>query len=138
MSTLYTNLPLVNSTPDQMRNDLNMISNIKIKLLRAGLFSLDSLSRITVGGKYTLKGIDIEVDRAIHIISNSTDHNLIQEFREISAIWKQYISTALALCGNILSPMEMMFVRNRMNLLGDHPIFASLETYAPGEYMIRV
>lgn len=136
MSTLYTNLSYTNSTPDQMRNDLNMISNIKIKLLRAGMFSLESLSNIVTGSQFAIKSIDIGVDRAIHIISKINEHDLIKDFRGLCYIWKGYIMLELTKYRSLLSKEEIAFLINRLDK--GYPTFASLEVYAPGEYVIRV
>ena len=138
MSTLYTNLPYTNQSPDLMRNDLNMISNIKIKLLRAGMFSNDSLSRITLGSRYILKGIDIGVDRAIHILSTINNSNKMMEFKEIATVWAQYVLNQFNTYRHLLTPMEQDFVIKRISHYSSLPLFATLESYGPGEYVIRV
>lgn len=136
MSTLYTNLPYVNETPDIMRNDLNMLSTIKIKLLRAGMFSLESLSNIVTGSKFAIKGIDVGVDRSIHVISKINEHDLIKDFRELCYIWKGYLMLELTKYRSLLSTEELSFLINRLDK--GYPTFVSLEVYAPGEYVIRV
>ena len=138
MSTLYTNLPYVNETPNIMRNDLNMLSTIKIKLLRAGMFSNDSLSRFTLGSQYVLKGIDIGVDRAIHILSTINSSDKVREFRELASVWTHYVLNQFNTYRHLLTDEEQCFVLNRISHYSYLPIFASLESYGPGEYVIRV
>ena len=138
MSTLYTNLSHVNETPNIMRNDLNMISNIKIKLLRAGLFSLDKLSSIAVGSSYILKGVDVGIDRVIHLISTTDQTNSVNHFREIASIWTSYLINNYNQFRQYLTPDEDRFLVNRIHFNGMYPLFASLESYAPGEFVIRV
>ena len=141
MSTLYTNLSYVNSTPDQMRNDLNMSSDIKIKLLKAGMFgtySLDSLEDITTSSGYNITDVEIDIDRVIHIVSNSKEHNMMKEMNDVAYIWNTYVMNKLPLYKDILSPVEQLFVSSRLSTYINIPMFATLEVYGPGEYVIRI
>jgi hypothetical protein len=138
MITLYTNLPYVNETPDMMRHDLNMITSIKIKLLRAGFFNLDNLSKIQLSKTFILQGIDIGVDRAIHILSTIKNSDRVQEFRELALAWTSYIINNYQAYRHLLTPIEDLFIQNRIMRNGTLPLFASLESYSPGEYVIRV
>ena len=119
-----------------MRNDLNMISNIKIKLLRAGMFNLDNLSKIPLGQSFVLKSVNIGVDRVLVILSKVANSDRIVEFKQIAAAWANYILSHYYQYRQYLTPDEDLFIRSRAGS-GD-PLFVTLESYALGEYVIRV
>ena len=127
---MYTDLPKVTAAAGIFKNDLNMMQRIKVKLLRAGLFSITNLLSFPVNGVFHISSVDSGLGTSIHLepAVSMTDQAARQS---IAMIFYYFLTQRIQWIKQLLTPNEQEYLSQRLDML------FSIESF-PGCYVVRI
>lgn len=128
---MYTDLPRVTPIADAFKREINTAQNLKIKLLRAGIFSMEDLMEFPIGNPFKLNCVDVGVDRTVSLslLMGIADRDVRAM---ITLAFAAFIQQRLPRLSSVLSVQEVAFLMERI------PLFFSIEALPGGCYMVRI
>lgn len=128
---MYTDLPKVNHIAAILKNEANLVQDIKIKLLRSGAFDLDGLMQFPIPPTLKINSIDIGVDRIVSLSPLvATTDQAIRSWIVQSLL--AFIQQRASYLNTVLSQPEMQFVLTHL------PLFFAIESLPGGFYIVRI
>lgn len=128
---MYTDLPKVNHLAEVLKNEANQTQVIKIKLLRANIFTSDGLLQFPIPDVFKVNSVNIGVDRMVSLMALMPleYHTVLNWITRAFVVYLQQRSNLLA---SVLSQSEMKFLMTRPGL------FFSIEFLPAGHYTVRI
>ena len=128
---MYTDLPKVNPIAEVLKNEANLTQTIKIKLLRADVFTPDGLLQFPISDALHVSSVDVGVDRMISLIAlTPLDYRTVLDW--ITQAFVAYLQQRSHHLTSVLTQSEMEFLMNRPGL------FFSIEFLPCGHYIVRI
>lgn len=128
---MYTDLPKVNPIAEILKTEANKTQTIKIKLLRANIFTLDGLQQFPISDPFEICSVDIGVDRIISLISR-TPLDYLAVLDMIEKAFVLYLKQRYDLLTSILLQEELEFLMSRPGR------FFTVEFLSMGYYIVRI
>lgn len=128
---MYTDLPKVNPIAEVLKNEANLTQTIKIKLLRADVFTLDGLLQFPISDALRINSVDVGVDRMISLMSlTPLDYRKVIDW--ITQAFLIYLQQRSHHLTSVLTQSEMEFLMNRPGL------FFTIEFLPVNHYIVRI
>lgn len=128
---MYTDLPKVNHIVEVLKNEANLTQSIKIKLLRADVFTPDGLLQFPIPDAFQVNFVNIGVDRVVSLMAlRPLDYRTVLDW--ITQAFVAYLQQRSNILTTVLAKSEMEFLMSRPGL------FFSIEFLPVGHYIVRI